>query len=225
MIVRQWEVYVTEHQWLTSTDSRRMLHWLRFRAKFKLSARKLRLFACGRAHLVWKLLIYPQVRDAVAVAERHADRLATREELALASEAAWLASIALARSASQQVVNVAQLIATATSANRMVSAGLKDDLVGPPDFYPVPHADTFQAEERADLVREIFGNPFRAYTGPTHWKTVAVTLAEALYAGEDCAFALHDALLESGHAELAEHLQTPWHPKGCWVVDLLLGKN
>jgi hypothetical protein len=45
-----------------------------------------------------------------------------------------------------------------------------------------------------------------------------------MYAGEDCAFALHDAFLEAGHSELAEHLQKEgWHPKGCWVVDMILG--
>jgi hypothetical protein len=45
------------------------------------------------------------------------------------------------------------------------------------------------------------------------------------YNGADATFALHDALLEAGHPDLAEHFQAEqWHPKGCWVVDLLLGK-
>jgi hypothetical protein len=53
-----------------------------------------------------------------------------------------------------------------------------------------------------------------------------VQLAESLDNGQDCAFALHDALLEAGHAELAEHFkQETWHPKGCWCVDLILGKK
>jgi hypothetical protein len=35
------------------------------------------------------------------------------------------------------------------------------------------------------------------------------------YDGQDCAFALHDALLEAGHAELAEHFREgKSHPKG-----------
>ncbi len=43
---------------------------------------------------------------------------------------------------------------------------------------------------------------------------------------EDQAEAWSDALLEAGHAELAEHFQKEsWHPKGCWVVDLVLGKK
>jgi hypothetical protein len=43
--------------------------------------------------------------------------------------------------------------------------------------------------------------------------------------GADATFALHDALLEAGHPDLAAHFQAEqWHPKGCWVVDLLLGR-
>jgi hypothetical protein len=39
------------------------------------------------------------------------------------------------------------------------------------------------------------------------------------------AVALHDALLEEGHAELADHFrQEAVHPKCCWALDLILGK-
>jgi hypothetical protein len=63
--------------------------------------------------------------------------------------------------------------------------------------------------------------------GSKHHRSSTVTqLAESLYAGEDCAFALHDALLEAGHAELAQHFrEEKWHPKGCWALDLILGKK
>jgi hypothetical protein len=47
-----------------------------------------------------------------------------------------------------------------------------------------------------------------------------------MYSGEDCSFALRDALLEAGHPELAEHFtKEQWHPKGCWVVDTILAKG
>jgi hypothetical protein len=68
--------------------------------------------------------------------------------------------------------------------------------------------------------------PFRPYPSPPSWPSTVVQLAESLYAGQDCAFALHDALLEAGHAELAEHFREEnSHPKGCWVVDVILGKT
>jgi hypothetical protein len=75
------------------------------------------------------------------------------------------------------------------------------------------------------LLRHIFGNPFRPYPAPASWPSTIVQLAVALYNGQDCSFALHDALLEAGHGELAEHFKEKDHPKGCWAVDLLLGKE
>jgi len=76
------------------------------------------------------------------------------------------------------------------------------------------------------LLRHIIGNPFRPYAAPDHWPSTVIQLADALYNGHDCTFALHDALLEAGHPELAEHFkEEQLHPKGCWVLDLLLGKE
>lgn len=76
------------------------------------------------------------------------------------------------------------------------------------------------------LLRHIMGNPFRPYPAPEFWPSNVVLLAQALYEGQDCDYALHDALEEAGHPELAEHFrQREHHPKGCWVVDLILGKK
>ncbi|OAI51449.1 hypothetical protein AYO44_17115 [Planctomycetaceae bacterium SCGC AG-212-F19] len=67
---------------------------------------------------------------------------------------------------------------------------------------------------------------WRPFLVPEHWPAAVIQLAESLYNGADCAFALHDALLEAGHAELAEHFtKETWHPKGCWVMDRILGKK
>lgn len=80
--------------------------------------------------------------------------------------------------------------------------------------------------ELPSLFRHIIGNPFRPYPTPSSWPSSVMQLADALYNGQDCGFALHDALLEVGHAELAQHFQEEKeHPKGCWVVDLILGKS
>lgn len=52
-------------------------------------------------------------------------------------------------------------------------------------------------------------------------------LAEAFAAGEDCAFALHDALCEDGQPELAEHFHPTkklpcHHGEFCLVIDRIL---
>src|SRR5262249_41649053 len=81
-------------------------------------------------------------------------------------------------------------------------------------------------QKQATLLRHIIGNPFRPYPVPDCWPSAVVQLAEAMYTGADCGFALHDALLEAGHAELAGHFRhEAEHPKGCWAVDLILGKS
>jgi hypothetical protein len=53
---------------------------------------------------------------------------------------------------------------------------------------------------------------------------VATNLAAALKAGQDCAFALRDALLEAGLTDLAEHFaEERKHHARCWAIDKLTG--
>jgi hypothetical protein len=67
---------------------------------------------------------------------------------------------------------------------------------------------------------------WRPLPATDHWPSTVIQLLESLLAGEDCGFALHDALLEAGHTELAQHFrEEQWHPKGCWALDLILGKK
>jgi hypothetical protein len=86
---------------------------------------------------------------------------------------------------------------------------------------------------QAGLLHEIFGNPFRpAALDPSWlaWHDGAVRkMARAIY--DERRFAdlpiLADALEDAGCAEAAilAHCREPGeHVRGCWVVDLLLGK-
>jgi hypothetical protein len=85
--------------------------------------------------------------------------------------------------------------------------------------------------EQASLLREIIGNPFRLVAFDPAWRTPAVLhLAQAMY--DDRAFdqlpILADALEEAGCAsrEVLDHCRGPGpHVRGCWVVDLVLGKE
>lgn len=89
-------------------------------------------------------------------------------------------------------------------------------------------SDRMNEEHRlhADLLRHIIGNPFRPFPAPPALPAAVVQLAAALEAGAPVAFALRDALLEAGQTDLAEHFagEEP-HPRGCWALDLLLGKE
>src|SRR5262249_26443739 len=89
-------------------------------------------------------------------------------------------------------------------------------------------APSFTAERRqqAELLRHIAGNPLRLYSPPQFWPADVVQLAQALAAGQDCAYALHDALVEAGQMELADHFRCEHqHPQACWVLDMILASG
>jgi hypothetical protein len=81
------------------------------------------------------------------------------------------------------------------------------------------------------LVRDIFGNPFRPVTVDSAWLSpTVVSLATRIY--DDRAFdrlpILADALEDAGctNADILNHCRQPGeHVRGCWAVDLVLGKE
>jgi hypothetical protein len=84
---------------------------------------------------------------------------------------------------------------------------------------------------QAALARDVFGNPFRPVTLDPAWRTsTVVALARSIY--DERAFdrlpILADALQDAGCAndDVLEHCRGPGpHVRGCWVVDLVLGKG
>ena len=92
------------------------------------------------------------------------------------------------------------------------------------------------ADQRASallcpLIRDVFGNPFRHVAFDPRWRTAdTVGLARGIY--EERAFdrlpLLADALMDAGCDEdqLLAHCRSDGpHVRGCWVVDLVLGKE
>jgi hypothetical protein len=87
----------------------------------------------------------------------------------------------------------------------------------------------------ADLIRDVFGYPFAPYTQLLFrpaWRTsTAVELARQMYDSRDFGLMpiLGDALQDAGCGDPAvlAHCQDADHPhvRGCWVVDLVLGKK
>jgi hypothetical protein len=96
------------------------------------------------------------------------------------------------------------------------------------------HSGTSQQQRRtqlAGILRDLIGNPFRTVTVDPRWRTSDVTeLARAIY--EDRAFdrmpILADALMDAGctDEQILGHCRGAGpHVRGCWVVDLVLGKE
>jgi hypothetical protein len=93
---------------------------------------------------------------------------------------------------------------------------------------------TRTAEARAaaaGLLRDIFGNPFRPVTFSPEWRTdTAVSLARQMYESRDFGAMpiLADALQDAGceDDDILSHCRDDGpHVRGCWVVDLVLGKG
>lgn len=207
---------------------------LRHCAGDKATDRKLRLFSCACCRQIWHRVGEP-VRRVVEVAERYADGQATWEELDTASDDIFIPhtpaaafAFAAAPDKTAQVADFAAWEVAESIAATVVSGGVAR---GDPEWRA---AVAVERRWQADLFRELLGNPFRPVVVDPTWLTwnggSAVRLAEVIY--QDRTFdrlpELAEALEEAGcrDADLLQHCRQPGpHVRGCWVVDLLLGKK
>jgi hypothetical protein len=225
---------VTEAEWLRSTDPDALLHYLRGKA----SDRQFRLFACACCRRIWHLLRDKRSREAVETTEWFADGQTDRQTLHEAREAG---EQVIGRFAARdgQADALAASVAAVLLAEANVARGaaqVAERAAEAVSYYAVRQrswpdlgsakqarlaAKGAEREVQADLLRHIIGNPFRPVPTFRPWSSTVVALAQALYRGEDCLFALHDALLDEGATDLAFHFGQPEHPKGCWLLDML----
>ena len=96
------------------------------------------------------------------------------------------------------------------------------------------NSDRKAAEDRLQnvLIRDIFGNPFRPVSFNPTWRTdTAVSLARGMYDSRDFSAMpiLADALQDAGceDEQVLNHCRDANQPhvRGCWVCDLVLGKE
>jgi hypothetical protein len=189
------------------------------------TARKLRLFACACCRQIWPLFEDERSRAAVIAAERFADCEIDQTDLSCASLRAFSVHEET-RSMRSHFGPIAGIYA----------AGMQLEW----GDEPTDQSSAFRAavtvarlsancpahkREQIRLLRHIVGNPWRPHFRPPIWSAAVCSLALSLYQESDCHFALHDALLEAGQSELAQHFTEPFHPKGCWAIDLILGKQ
>jgi len=206
---------MTEDEWLACDDQVLLLQFLD--CQWIASDRKLRLVACAACRQEWGSISDPRSRVAVEVAEKFADGLTNERELKKAYRKAK--SAANADGISDLAIGVATAACFTTERRFCLvhATGLLFALVN--------------QGEVVHFVRDIFGNPFRPVAIDPRWRTAdAVGLARGIYV--DRAFdrlpLLADALMDAGCADeqVLEHCRSEGpHVRGCWVVDLVLGKE
>jgi hypothetical protein len=226
---------VNERQWLNGDDPQAMLRFLGESA----GDRKLRLFACACLRELWPWTQERAVRRAVLVAERFADGRATRQELQSAFVVAWPNKWEPVRSAAAAAANApercpwqggrVQELARA-AADRVVRCGYgrQKATVGDGRWGALCAA---ARKAQAELVREVFGNPFRTLSFEPSWLTPTVrAVAQVIYDDQELRDmpVLADALEEAGcdNEAVLNHCRGGGrHRLGCWVVDLALGHS
>jgi hypothetical protein len=243
---------MTEDEWLACTNPRELLNFLDplrdimdrtgridlSRPYRPLNHRKLRLFAVLCCRQFWALLIYKLSQEAVEAAERFADGLISRESMyQAANNADTPAVIAAYRAAGRRARIESTSVRAAKAASRCAGA----DVLNAAKFAcsVAVRAATEQDRERAlhcSWLHDLYGPiPFRSIASLEHavltWNDRTVPrIAEGIYV--ERAFErmpiLHDALLDAGCTDesLLSHCRNPeGHVRGCWALDLILGKS
>jgi hypothetical protein len=212
-------------EWLDSTNPEEMKSSLIQRGIN--DSRKLRLFSVACCRRIWFLLADERSRLAVEVAERFCDGGATNEERKAAALATppgdYLSSFGLAARAAYLTIDERAFPSASGTTAKAVAWGCTTREAA----ITARHAE-FVAQ--AELLRDLYGNPFRSTLVDPKWMTTDITsLAATIYDERrfDLMPHLSDALKKAGCAdnEILIHCQTRQdHAKGCWVIDALLGK-
>lgn len=207
---------MTEEDWLACRDPAAMLAYLRGKA----SDRKLRLFACACCRRVWPLLKFEASRQAVETAERCAEDGGRLERARLSANIPKTSG--LGGTTTYPASRAA--LASADASPFRAAAGASE-------FAAAAGTLTRERAGQVTLLRCVFGNHFHPASPDPSWLTSTVlALAASVY--ESRAFhdlpVLADALEEAGCGDevALAHLRGGGpHARGCWVVDLLLGKT
>jgi hypothetical protein len=215
---------LTAADWPTCSDPNRLLTHVAGR----MSERKLRLVTVAAARLVWDT-ITSEMREAVDTAERLADGQASAEELQWFRDRLFPFLHGRGPAGVQKWSTAGPdrdaffLVFAATDPSQMVR---RLHNTGVWSLGSAAHSGRV-----APLVRDIVGDPFHPATFEPAWRTADVIgLAEAAY--ERRAFdrlpILADALEDAGCQDqsILTHCRSGGpHVRGCWVVDLALGRS
>ena len=237
---------MTEEEWLEDLDLRSVHHLVGLGLA---TDRKLWLLSVGQCRCLWHLLDDWE-RETVELAEQCADGPGGRRKLEARfhqvddrpePENGWWP---YTRFCVKRAAHTERLVKKGgyeswqgVSEEDEVGTTGRASLVGPVNSFAssaeyYAGGDSFAMQQRIHGVfRDVFGNPFRPVAPDPKWLTGPVrSLARTIYRSQ--AFErmpeLADALERAGcpSPDLIAHFREPGeHVRGCWALDLLLGKR
>lgn len=230
---------VTEAEWLACERPELLLRHLKAigvtRWRRGERRRKLRLLGCAAFGQARHLLRPEYGQRAIELAERYADGTAELIELHQLNQKLratkmetgtpqWAAEVTVTILLTDNDLTVAEL-----ALDQAIYGLEREAAAAKPNLFRKALRQT-----QAVLVRDIFGNPFRPITinpGLLTWHDgLLVSMAQKMYDSRDFADmpVLADALEEAGctNQDILGHCRSGGeHVRGCWAVDLLLGKS
>jgi hypothetical protein len=204
-----------------------------------ISERKLLFFAAACCRRVWDRLTDSRLQKLVESSERFADGRASVADVGSDHVAASIALEQIHQEANEQrwyYVNEYAARAVVLGCQRDLSAAAvlaAVSLIAQSRVLANDSPSRRRAEDaaHATLLRDIVGNPFCAADFAPRWRTSdTIGVAQAIY--DERAFnrlpILADALMDAGCEDeriIGHCRRYGTHVRGCWVIDLVLGRE
>jgi hypothetical protein len=215
---------VNEMEWLSCTDVGELLDAVYGLA----SERKAHLYACACCRRVAHLFPDERIIHPVEAAEYYADGRMSVGELHEACNRAFDVGSTAGTAASNLCLPQFWTTDDCKQVASMTRCAVAERS-GDPDA-----AARSEEKCQAGILRDLFGNPFHRITVDPAWlqwnESAVVKLAQVIY--DECRFhelpVLADALEDAGcdNAVILSHCRGGGpHVRGCWIVDLFLGKG
>lgn len=218
--------------WLKATDPEKMLKHLGKTA----SDRKVRLFTVACCRRAWHFAKAKRLPPLLAILEDVADGCVKSRDREQARDRAYKVATDDKLDDMQQCLGFE--LWGALNKNLDENACDYGECAAAAFGYKAGDGRKFERGKAAErklqpaVVREIFGDPFQPVKVKKQWRTDTVlALAQQMYDAREFSAApiLADALQDAGcdADELLAHLRDPkaTHYRGCWAIDLVLGKS
>jgi hypothetical protein len=218
---------VNEAEWLACADPTRMLGC----SPGRLSTRTLLLWQVACCRRMGTIVRSKWLRQAISVMEQVADGDLPYSSLRGYSRERWEAFPALNHAGLWETAEAVLVVVERPDYPSYASVSVVEAVTRV--AHVAERAAVRETEQRGhcDLVRDIIGNPFRPVSFDPAWRTeTAVAVASQMYESRDFGAMpiLADALQDAGctSEDILNHCRGPGpHVRGCWVVDLVLGKE